>query len=97
MTQEEFDTFVYECLGNALFHVMSEDVSSETGAKLEEEILVQMLAAHPGALKYHPLSWWVENYVGKCYLSDIIKENKKTYEKQFNAGKDSSRICPSGE
>lgn len=88
MTQEEFDRFNDEDLPCALFHVMSDDIDNETGAKLEERILVEMIAANPGVLKFHPLSWWVENHTGKCYSKDI--------KKQFENGKNTSEVRPDG-
>jgi len=64
------------------FHVMSDDLDTETGAKLEEVILVQLLANHPKMLKYKPLKQWVEENVGKCFLSDILKHNEEVIMKQ---------------
>jgi len=72
MTQKEFDEFCYEILPQQLFHVMSSDIDDETGAKVEEVILVQMLSEYPGALKYKPLKDWVDEICGKCYYK---KEN----------------------
>ena len=89
MTEEELNKFENEDLPSALFHVMSDDIDDETGAKLEEVILVQALAANPGALKHHPLSYWVKNNMGKCYSDDVAKINaeyiKKLKEKNGDA------------
>lgn len=70
MTPEEeleYDEF-YELLCQQMFHVLSDDLDDETGAKLEEVILVQLLANHPKMLKHKPLKQWVEEIIGKCYL-----------------------------
>ena len=77
MTEEELDTFQFEDLPCALFHVMSDDIDSETGGKLEEVLLIKMLSENLGALKHKPLSYWVENNIGKCYTADVIKKNNE--------------------
>ena len=82
MTEEELNKFEFEDLACAMFHVMSDYIDTESGGKLEEVILVQMLAATPGALKHHPLSYWVEHNIGKCYSSDVAKANAEYLKKQ---------------
>ena len=77
MTIEELEKFEFEDLPSALFHVMSDYIDDESGGRLEEVILVQMLAKYPGALKHHPLSYWVEHNIGKCYSSDVAKANEE--------------------
>lgn len=84
MTEEEkieYDEF-YELLAQQMFHVMSDDLDDETGAKLEEVILVQLLANHPRMLKYKPLKQWVEENVGTCYSADVQKQNEEILAKQ---------------
>jgi len=77
---EEFEI----CLSQQLFHVFSDDIDSETGAKLEEVILIMLLAEHPKMLKYKTLKQWVTEIVGKCYLADVKKQNKEIMQKQKN-------------
>lgn len=61
----EFDEFM-QYLHESLFHVQSTDINSETGAKCEEQILVELLAAYPQALRFKSLSEWCEYVCGKC-------------------------------
>jgi len=63
MTEEEFDIFINEDIPQQLFHVMDSDIDSETGASLEELILVQMIASTPECLKHKPLRWFIENFL----------------------------------
>lgn len=58
MTDEEFEIFVFEIIPQQLFHVESTDIDYETGASLEEVILVRLIAAHPGCLKHKSLKWF---------------------------------------
>lgn len=71
------------CLDQSMFHVMSDDID-ENGAKVEEVILVQMLAADPSILKYKSLKQFVEENTGKCYFADVKKRNDEVMEKQKN-------------
>jgi len=70
------------CLAQSMFHVMSDDIDSETGAKLEEVILLQHLAAEPSILKYKSLKQFVEENTGKCYSADVKKENDNVIRRQ---------------
>jgi hypothetical protein len=81
MTPEELDDF-NESLSQSLFHVMSGDKDDETGASLEEIILIQHLAARPEVLKHKPLKEWVDEIVGKCHLEAIKMRNDEITEKQ---------------
>jgi translation elongation factor EF-4 len=81
MTEEEFEEF-NESLSQSLFHVLSDDIDDETGASLEEVILVQHLASNPKALARKPLKQWVEEFVGKCYLEDLKRKNEEILAKQ---------------
>jgi len=82
ITSERFEIFDDEDMPSAFFHVMSDDIDSETGAKVEEQLLVEMLAACPGALKYRPFSEWVKEYTGNCYSADIKKHNDEVVRQQ---------------
>lgn len=81
MDENELDDFVLN-MHQQFFHVLSDDIDSQTGAKLEEVMLVQMLAACPGALKHKPLKQWVDENIGRNFLADIKRENEKTLNKQ---------------
>jgi len=66
MTEEEIDQFETD-LECALFHVMSDDKHDDSGASLEEVILIRLLAINPKVLAHKPLKYWVDRVVGKCY------------------------------
>ena len=63
MTQEQFSTFTNEDIPQQLYHVMDSDVDEETGASLEELILVRMIASTPKCLSYKPLKWFIEEFL----------------------------------
>ncbi len=63
MTKEEFETFMGEIVPCALFHVMSTDVDDEYKVKLDELILVQLIAENPGVLKYKSLHWLCNHFI----------------------------------
>jgi len=75
MTQAEFDEFCGEGIPCALFHVSHTDIDSETGGRLEEVILAQMIGHTPECLKYKPLQWFIDTYLGKSDLSDEVDYN----------------------
>jgi len=58
-----------------LFNVMSDDLDDETGAALEEVILIKFLGRHPEILAEKNLSWFVNEFMGKNYLEDVEKYN----------------------
>lgn len=83
MTEEKIELKEFEIsLAEQMFHVLSDDLDDETGAKLEEVILVQMLASTPKMLKHKPLKQWVEENVGTCYSADVKKHNDEVLAKQ---------------
>ena len=53
----------YESFPQQLFHVEPTDFDDETGAKLDEVILVRLIANTPGCLKYKPLRWFLDEYL----------------------------------
>lgn len=63
MTEEQFREFTDETIPCALFHVDFEDKDDETGAKLDEVILIGLLNENLDALIHRPLSWFVQNYI----------------------------------
>lgn len=65
MTQNQFDEFVDQTLPCILFHVGYEDIHDETGAKLDEVILVQALAEYLWVLKFKPLQWFVDRFINE--------------------------------
>lgn len=63
MTTLQFDEFVNEVIPQQLFHVTSEDIDPETGASLEEVILIGLIAQNMECLKHRPLMWYIEHFL----------------------------------
>ena len=75
MSEEEFRELMVE-LQCDLFHVMSDDLDDDTRAPLESIILIKFLNRHPKILAEKSLRWFVDEFMGKCYLEDIKKDGK---------------------
>lgn len=63
LTEDQLNELLYEIIPQQLFHVSRTDVDSESGAKLDEIILLRILNQFPELLQYKPLDWYVENYI----------------------------------
>ena len=63
MTEEQFKEFIDEIIPQQLFHVGFKDKDDDTGAKLDEVILVRLLSNNLEALNHKPLSWFLENFI----------------------------------
>lgn len=63
MNEEQFKEFTDEVIPSALFHVEPTDIDDDTGAKLEEVILVRLIANNLKCLIHQPLKWFLDNYL----------------------------------
>lgn len=63
MTKEQFDQWFYEDVPCALFHVSSTDLDDETGVRIDELKLVNMIAHEPQVLKYRTLENLVKYFI----------------------------------
>lgn len=63
MTEERFKEFNDEVIPSALFHVEPTDIDDDTGGKLEEVILVRLIANNPECLKHRPLQWFIDTHL----------------------------------
>lgn len=63
MTQEEFEIWLRETVPQALFHVGNKDKDDVHGVKLDELILVELIAKNPGVLKYKSLIWLTNHFI----------------------------------
>jgi len=63
MTKELFREFTEEIIPQQLFHVYPTDVDDETGGRLDETILVGLIANSPSCLKHKPLQWFLDKYL----------------------------------
>lgn len=65
MTKEQFEELTGVDIPCALFHVDPKDVADNTGGKLDETILVRMIALDPSCLKHKPLQWFLDTFLIK--------------------------------
>lgn len=65
MTEIQFKEFIEEIIPQQLFHVDSKDVDDESSAKLEEVILVGLIAGNPQCLGHRPLQWFLDTFLTK--------------------------------
>lgn len=87
MDEERFQEFIHEIIPQQLFHVSSKDIDDETGARLDEVILVGLIANNPSCLKHKPLQWFIDTYL--ISHEDWSKEKEKLFaeiEEQFLDG-----------
>lgn len=63
MTEERFQEFIHEIIPQQLFHVFPTDIDDESGARLDEVILVGLIANQPSCLIYKPLQWFLDTYL----------------------------------
>lgn len=68
MTEEQFNEFTDEVIPSALFHVMPTDICDECGGKLEESILVRLIANNLSCLEHKPLQWFIDTYLKEPLL-----------------------------
>jgi len=65
MTTEQFNELVGEVIPQQLFHVYPTDKDDETGAQLDEVILVGLIANDPSCLVHKPLQWFLDTFLIK--------------------------------
>jgi len=77
MTKEQFKEFINVTIPCALFHVGITDKDDTHGGRLDETILVKLIAENAGCLKHKSLSWFVYSFI-------TVEENsEKTISKNF--------------
>lgn len=59
---EKFDLYVDEIIPQALFHVEHTDLDEETGAPLDDVILIDILYRNKDLLKVKDLKWFVRYF-----------------------------------
>lgn len=63
MTEEQFKQLTEEDIPCALFHVEPTYIDDKTGGRLDETILVNIIANNIWCLKYKPLQWFLDTYL----------------------------------
>jgi len=87
MTKEQFDELVNEVIPQQLFHVEPTDIDTESGAQLDEVILVGLIANDPSCLMYKPLQWFLDTFLIK---DDAEKELFRSILSDEREGE----VCP---
>jgi len=84
MTNERFEEFCHEIIPQQLFHVEPKDLDDDTGGRLDETILVGLIANSPGCLKHKPLQWFLDTYlISEKKWNEMMKKNQD-YLKKLN-------------
>ena len=83
MDEERFREFIDEVIPQQLFHVEPTDIDDETGAQLDEMILVGLIAKDPSCLKHKPLQWFLDHFLIKTdeekeLFCQIIKDERES-------------------
>ena len=82
MTKEQFDELVNEVIPQQLFHVDPTDLDDESGAQLDEVILVGLIAKDPSCLVHKPLQWFLDHFLIKTdeekeLFCQILKDERE--------------------
>lgn len=99
MTKEKFETLIHEDIPSALFHVSVKDKDEKTGIKMDELILLEILAANPTALLHKDMAWFYQQFIVETeadvdtpYLIEVSIEREYKYNKNYG----DDRICACG-
>ena len=63
MTKQDFNIFIDEIIPQQLFHVEHQDIDDKSGGRLEEVILVKLIAENVECLKHKPLQWFLDKFL----------------------------------
>ena len=87
MTEEHFREFTEEVIPQQLFHVDPTDLDDDSGGKLDETILVGLIANRPTCLKHKSLQWFLDTF--------LIKEDaEKELFRQIQSDEREGKTCP---
>lgn len=87
MTEEQFQEFITEVIPTQLFHVEPKDIDDESGGKLDETILVGLIANNPSCLKHKPLQWFLDYFL--ISEEEWNKQNNKSWQEIMKEIRDS--------
>ena len=87
MTTEQFREFTEEVIPQQLFHVDPTDIDDESGAQLDEVILVGLIAQDPSCLIHKPLQWFLDTFL-------IKKDEEKELFRQILSDEREGETCP---
>ena len=63
MTTKQFIEFTEEIIPQQLFHVEQKDRDDISGGKLDEVILINLIANNLSCLKHKNLQWFINKYL----------------------------------
>ena len=87
MSEAQFEEFIHEVIPQQLFHVEPKDRDDDSGGRLDETILVGLIANRPSCLKYKPLQWFLDTYlISEEEWNKQMKKNED-YLKKLSEGK----------
>ena len=76
MDEERFKEFTEEVIPQQLFHVEPKDKDDDSGGRLDETILVGLIANSPSCLKHKPLQWFLDTFlISEKKWNKQIKKN----------------------
>ena len=76
MNEEQFNEFCHEVIPQQLFHVEPTDLDDDGGGRLDETILVGLIANSPSCLKHKPLQWFLDTYlISEEKWNKMMKQN----------------------
>lgn len=83
MSEEQFEEFIHEVIPQQLFHVEPKDRDDDSGGRLDEVILVGLIANRPSCLKHKPLQWFLDNYlISEEKWDELMEKQLKLLKKQ---------------
>jgi len=68
MTTKQFNELIHEIIPQQLFHVYPSDIDDETGGRLDEVILIGLIANDLSCLKHKQLQWFLDSFLIKTDL-----------------------------
>jgi len=87
MDEQRFIELIHEIIPQQLYHVDSQDLDDEGGGKLDETILVGLIAQDPSCLKHKPLQWFLDQF--------LIKGNEeRELFRQLQSTEREGETCP---
>ena len=63
MTEQEFNEWIEITVPCALFHIPADAMDDEYNVKLDELIIVRLIAENPGVLKFKSLHWIINHFI----------------------------------
>lgn len=92
MTTEQFKEFTEEVIPQQLFHVYPSDTDDDSGGKLDETILVGLIANRPACLKHKPLQWFLDTFLISQEKWDKMMEKNEDIKKELTESQKEEQI-----